>query len=69
MDTKFLEPEVPYIGRGTVIDFHTPKQKSKHCPGVTLPDLPLQGVEVTGGEERDREARTDDVTDGGKDQK
>ena len=49
---------------------HTAKQKSKMCPVVLqLPDLPLQGVEVTGGEGRDHEERTDDATDGEQDQK
>ena len=47
---------------------YTAKQKSKICPGVAPPDLPHQGVGVTGGEGRGREERTDDVTDGGKDQ-
>ena len=35
----------------------------------TTPDLPLKGVEMTEQEGREREGRTYDVTDGGKDQK
>ena len=33
VDIKFIEPEVPHIGRGTIIDPHAAKQKSKTCPG------------------------------------
>ena len=48
------------------------KQKSKICPGVKPPDLPLQGVESNRRQRRrgrDCEERTDGVTDREKDQK
>ena len=67
VDIKAIEPEVPHIGRGTIIDPHTAKQKSKFCPGETPLDFQLQGRDVT-GEGREWEERTDDVTDRGKDQ-
>ena len=64
---RVAEEESTY---NTYINPHTAKQKSKICPGVKHPpDLPLRGVWVTGGEGRNREERTYDVTDGGKDQK
>ena len=67
---KFIEPEVRYSGRGTIIDPNTAKQKSKIFPetGVTLLDLPLQGSGGKSGEGRKWEERIDDVTDKGKDQ-
>ena len=43
VDIKFIEPEVLHGGRGTIVGPHTAKQKSKICPRVTPPDLPLQG--------------------------
>ena len=41
----------------------------KFVRGYNTPGSPAHGVAVTGVEERDREERTDDVTDGGNDQK
>ena len=46
-----IGPEVPHRRRGTIIDPHTAKQKSKICPGVTLQDLPFQGS----GSQKERE--------------
>ena len=66
MDIRFIEQEVPHSGRGIIIDPHKAKQKSKICPGVTPPDILLQG---SGGDRRRGkkwEGRTDDVTDIGK---
>ena len=41
VDIRFIEPEAPYSGRGTIFaDPHTARQKSKICPWVTPPDLP-----------------------------
>ena len=65
MDIKFIEPEVPYSGRGTIIDLHTAKQKSKNCPGVHRISC-FRGVEVIGGGGRKCEEKTDDVMDRGK---
>ena len=43
VNIRFIESEFPHSGRGTIIDPHTAKQKSKICPGVTPPNLQLQG--------------------------
>ena len=43
VDIKSIESEVPHSERGTIIDPHGAKQKSKMCPGIAPPDIPLQG--------------------------
>ena len=53
VDIRFLEPEVPHSDRGTIVDSHTAKQKSKVCPGVTPWISRFRGVKATAGEGRE----------------
>ena len=59
----------------TRISYHVAEEEStytakqKNLSRGNTPDLPLKGVEMTEEEGREREGRTYDVTDGGKDQK
>ena len=58
----------------TRISYHVAEEESTYSKHLKFfkgntPDLPLKGVATTEEEGREREGRTYDVTDGGKDQK